>query len=105
MLVESIIIAINIILSMFYKEKFELSSIERKIIKNLSIILQIFLLFNNLYFIFPFAFLFLYNFRFRKKILIISNIFINYLIYLLFPNPFVFLILILYNPLILWTEL
>lgn len=105
MLAEIVIITINIVLSLLYKSKIELNEKEKKIINNLIIAIQILLFLINIYLLPALIFLLLYEFIYKKKILLIFNIVTNCLFYLINLNPLILILLLIYNPLILWSKL
>lgn len=105
MLAEIVIITINIVLSLLYKSKIELNEKEKKIINNLIIAIQILLFLINIYLLPALIFLLLYEFIYKKKILLIFNIITNCLFYLINLNPLILILLLIYNPLILWSKL
>lgn len=105
MLTEIVIITVNTILSLLYKNKIELNEKEKKIISNLVIVLQILLFIINIYLLLALIFLLLYEFAYKKKILLIFNIIANFLFYLINSNPLTLILLLIYNPLILWSKL
>ncbi|MEM1895896.1 MAG: hypothetical protein QXR54_01790, partial [Nanopusillaceae archaeon] len=75
------------------------------IINNLIIAIQILLFLINIYLLPALIFLLLYEFIYKKKILLIFNIITNCLFYLINLNPLILILLLIYNPLILWSKL